>query len=192
MLYFTADIHADHQKMAELRGFQNISDMQEAIICSWNEIVTDKDDVIILGDVVMFPNNSLDQFFSVLRGRKSLVPGNHDHSKNLKYLSRWMTILPTLHTIKHKELTHLTGEQQVLSVALCHYPMLAWPGDVLAFGHLHGDAHRINKDMGLILDTLPALDVGWDVFQKPLLAQHFLSITAKRFNQNTHSDFMKQ
>ena len=51
----------------------------------YNEVVDDGDRVYILGDVA-FSSNDMRSFVSRLKGRKCLIPGNHEPVKMRKYL----------------------------------------------------------------------------------------------------------
>ena len=62
--------------------------MNEAIIERHNRKVSDKDDVYILGDIIVCPEEYLDEFMKNtvgrLKGRLHLIVGNHDY----KYLDK--------------------------------------------------------------------------------------------------------
>ena len=54
-IFVVSDLHLGHDKpfIYGARGFENVEDMNEAIIRNWNEVVDEEDDVCILGDLVM-------------------------------------------------------------------------------------------------------------------------------------------
>lgn len=58
--------------------------------------------------------------------------------------------------------------------------MLCWPGDALAYGHLHGDTHRTS--FGGIFKNMAAIDVGWDAQNIPLPASWFWNSARARVN----------
>jgi calcineurin-like phosphoesterase family protein len=65
-----------------------VLEMNEAIIRNWNAVVSDDDDVYILGDFGM-SSRSVEVILPRLKGRKHLILGNHDfphpaHSKGSK------------------------------------------------------------------------------------------------------------
>jgi calcineurin-like phosphoesterase family protein len=67
-----------------LRPWDDAEEMTEQMIEWYNELVDDKDRVYILGDVA-FSNRNMQASVSRLKGRKVLVPGNHDPVKMRKY-----------------------------------------------------------------------------------------------------------
>jgi calcineurin-like phosphoesterase family protein len=52
-LFFTADTHFFHRRLAEMRGFADISAMNEALVEEWNAVVAKNDRVYHLGDVAL-------------------------------------------------------------------------------------------------------------------------------------------
>ena len=79
--FFIADTHFDDDALRryEDRPFSNTSEMNEAIIDRWNRIVSDDDEVYLVGDV----GNT--EYISKLNGIKYLIKGNHDKLSNDEY-----------------------------------------------------------------------------------------------------------
>ena len=52
MIYFTADTHFCHSNIISIceRPFMNIIEMNNCLIDNWNSIVTNHDEIYILGD----------------------------------------------------------------------------------------------------------------------------------------------
>ena len=77
-IFIVSDLHLGHSKdfIYGARGFENVEDMNEAIIRKWNEVVDEEDDVYVLGDLVMGPEVNL-QMLRRLKGRLHIVRGNH-------------------------------------------------------------------------------------------------------------------
>ena len=69
-IFVVSDLHLGHSKdfIYGARGFENVEDMNEAIIRKWNEVVDEEDDVYVLGDLVMGPEANL-QMLRRLKGR---------------------------------------------------------------------------------------------------------------------------
>lgn len=77
MRFFTSDLHFGHRKVAELRGFDNVADHDDAIREHWSGRITDDDIVFVLGDVALSMTHGIDMLRG-LPGRKRLIAGNHD------------------------------------------------------------------------------------------------------------------
>ena len=78
--WYTADLHFGHTKLVErgYRPFGSVEEMNETLIETWNSVVADRDEVWVLGDFAMRPFDESLGCGLRLRGRKILVPGNHD------------------------------------------------------------------------------------------------------------------
>jgi len=85
MIYFTADTHFCHSNIIGscYRPFENVGEMNRALIDNWNNFVTARDEVYILGDFLYKgTGREANKILSQLKGRKYLIKGNHE-----KYLS---------------------------------------------------------------------------------------------------------
>lgn len=70
---------------SKVRPWDDADTMTEEMIQWYNEVVEDADRVYILGDVT-FSVAQMKKVVSRLKGRKVLVPGNHDPQKIKKYI----------------------------------------------------------------------------------------------------------
>lgn len=94
-IYFTSDFHFNHDRefIWRPRGFKSVEEMNETIIERYNEIVTNDDDVYILGDMMLGGAGALQdglKFIQQLNGKLHLVRGNHDTATRwdaFRYLS---------------------------------------------------------------------------------------------------------
>lgn len=68
----------------KLRPWDDANEMTEDMIRWYNEMVDDQDRVYILGDVAFSPAN-MKASVGRMKGRKVLVPGNHEPPKMRKY-----------------------------------------------------------------------------------------------------------
>lgn len=83
-IFFTADLHFGHSKMLDIldadgnkiRPWDNVEEMNEAIIESWNKTVNDGDKVYIVGDFSM--GRRYISSAMRLNGKLILIKGNHD------------------------------------------------------------------------------------------------------------------
>lgn len=93
MIYFTSDTHGNHTNMLEYadRPYKDILEMRKDFIKRWNSVVTEKDEVYILGDLWMghdgASTNTLHSFLNKVKGTKHLILGNHDEMKPYTYLN---------------------------------------------------------------------------------------------------------
>ena len=79
--WWTSDHHFGHENIIGYcaRPFANADAMNRAMVNRWNDTVSDKDEIWILGDLVLGQLTvNLSAHVSRLKGRKILVPGNHD------------------------------------------------------------------------------------------------------------------
>ena len=87
-----SDPHFYHQNICvftnsdggKLRPWDDAEKMTEEMIAWYNELVDDEDRVYILGDVA-FSAEKIRQSVGRMKGRKVLVPGNHEPPKMRKY-----------------------------------------------------------------------------------------------------------
>lgn len=69
---------------SKVRPWDDAETMTEEMIQWYNELVNDTDRVYILGDIA-FTNANMHRSVGRLKGRKVLVPGNHDPNKMRRY-----------------------------------------------------------------------------------------------------------
>lgn len=90
--FVCADMHLGHRGIVSFlrpdgskeRPWDNVEEMNEALITNWNSVVRPKDTVIVLGDFVI--NRSALPLAARLNGTKELVMGNHDTMRAEEYL----------------------------------------------------------------------------------------------------------
>lgn len=141
-VWFTSDLHFGHKRIAEFRKEVLSEEDNRAKICwDWEDLVTKRDDVYILGDVA-FTEETLDEVGS-LPGRKFLVRGNHDELDTQTYL---------------KYFTEVYGLKKYKEFWLSHAPI--HPNELRGKINLHGHVHyeSIRKPYNLIIDIKPELD----------------------------------
>lgn len=80
MRFFTADHHFGHANIIGYAGrpFDDVDKMADFFVRTWNEEVSDEDEVWVLGDVALGKLPDSLSLIELLQGRKVLVPGNHD------------------------------------------------------------------------------------------------------------------
>lgn len=143
--FFTADLHFCHEGILKsaARPFGSVDEMDRAMIASWNSVVTNRDEIFVVGDFAYRGGAERHQrIFDKLAGRKNLVQGNHDH----KHLPRgWASI-------SEIKILQLDGDK----IVLAHYPMREWPGFHTGAYHLFGHTHS------RVPGSARCLDVGVD------------------------------
>jgi calcineurin-like phosphoesterase family protein len=131
---------------ARYRG--DVAFMNESIIEEWNEIVTNRDTVYILGDVAFCNASDATKIMKRLNGRKILVEGNHD--KKLVKDEGFRKCFAEIHK-------YLDINYDGTKVVMFHYPIAEWDqmhrGSVHFHGHLHGGTSGMERyrcrDMGM-------------------------------------------
>ena len=80
MIYFISDTHFNHLNIIKYcnRPFNNVEEMNEAIIKNWNNIVSNEDTIYHLGDFALGTKESIIDIVNRLNGKKYLIRGNHD------------------------------------------------------------------------------------------------------------------
>ena len=180
MIYVTADLHFQHEKILEYqsnRKFSDIYHMDGWIIHEWNQIATDKDIIYILGDISFRGDPKITaNYLSRLNGHINIIPGNHDYNiskvldiyKGARVLKKHykdpFTILSALTKIKYKKYNFI----------MCHYPLESWEGQIRSFEkkvnqkqssiHLHGHQHGRNNTKAF------RMDIGLDATNNVLIS----------------------
>lgn len=159
MIFVTADLHMSHKNIIKHcnRPFNNVEEMDDMIIKNWNNRVSKKDTVYIVGDFTFRSSKHVREHVNALNGKIVLIEGNHDQ-KNPQ-IKEVFGICPQILTVKYYK----------QRIVLCHYQMANWAGkhrNVLPSWHLFGHSHGLtNPD---IIQPF-SMDIGVDVHEfKPL------------------------
>jgi len=135
-IWFTSDLHFGHDRefVWKARGFENVEDMNWAIVNRFNSKVQPEDTVYILGDLMLGDNAAGEHYLSQLNGKKIIILGNHDTSSRIKVYEKYADEIVYSKVIKYKK----------KSIYLSHYQTLTGNFDdnvghcVLNFhGHTH-------------------------------------------------------
>ena len=144
MIYFSADWHLGHTNIIRYcdRPFSSSEEMDDCIMSNTNSIMTDKDELYLLGDFTLLGTNVAIDYISRLNIKRIyIIPGSHDvrflgkKSERAAYVEQQTQgkakILPALLTLRHE------GQR----IVLCHYSMRSWDGSHHGSWHLHGHSH---------------------------------------------------
>lgn len=135
VIYYISDLHLGHENVIKMcaRPFADIEEMNEALIAAWNKRVHKDDTVYIVGDFANRSKIPPEEYLKRLKGKKYLIIGNHDRSwidgvDLSKYFIGWSSYA-VINTGRGK-------------ATLCHFPMLAFEGKFLIYGHMHNNTKR--------------------------------------------------
>ena len=161
-IFFTSDTHFGHRAVIDFcsRPFRSIEEMDEALVDSWNAVISPTDEVWHLGDFCWFERRAA-EYFERLKGRKHLIIGNHDHRKARRL--PWASI-QYAHKMKCGGIT----------IYLSHYPVVGFREDL----HFHGHQHNRTPC------RLPnQVDVGVDAWGMRPVSLHAAIAAAEAFEK---------
>jgi calcineurin-like phosphoesterase family protein len=190
-VWLTSDAHFGHAKefLFKPRGFSSVEEHDVAVLAIINELVQPDDYLIFAGDFCL--NTTLDSFKSYCAriSCRNIIfcAGNHNNPwwkfyKELVkekygeeievYPFRWQNII-------------FVGESVDMvvdgySFHISHFPKLIWDkshhGRAMGCGHSHGSCLKTlpNHEAGKIVD------LGWDVFGRPIELEEFKKIMDKK------------
>ena len=139
-IFLTSDLHFGHSKdfLWSPRGFQSSEEHDENIIKKYNSIITNEDDVYILGDLMLGDNDDGMKKLEQLNGNLYIVLGNHDTPTRVEKYKNYSKVKSVLYAdvIKFKKWTFY----------LSHCPMIvSYEGDESKLWSLHGHTHSKDK-----------------------------------------------
>lgn len=160
MKYYISDPHFYHRYCEDMdhRGFSTLFEMHEYMISQWNKRVTDDDDVFVIGDFSFGNGRETWNVLSRLKGRITLVEGNHDgfYLDDREFTDTFENVA-VYYEIRD-------GSREVI---LCHYPMPFYnhqyrldrqgnPETYMLYGHIHNtfDEYYLSK----VIDKLSEVE----------------------------------
>lgn len=135
-IFLISDTHFSHKGIVNFlradgvtkeRPWNNIEEMDEALVKNWNSVVSPKDKVYHLGDVCI--NRSALKILSRLNGEKRLIKGNHDVFRVEEY-AEYFKDIRAVHTLNEFILSHIPLHPT--------HVMERWKGNI--HGHLHSSS----------------------------------------------------
>jgi len=175
MIFYIADTHLDHPDIlkwcAPTRGhYKDVDEMNADIVKVWNETVSKKDEVRIIGDFA-FKNHR--KWSNLLNGKKFLCLGNHDGMPLEAIVGLSGSIdADTQKTLQQfrKVATQVECTANRQRMIMNHYPLKTWEDAYSGAWCLHGHVHgRMRESLpGQVDSRYLYLDVGWDVHGKPI------------------------
>ena len=134
-VFLIADTHFGHANIckfvnydgSKVRPWENVEEMDEAMVERWNLVVRPFDKVYHLGDVAIAKRSLVT--LSRLNGKKVLIRGNHDIF-NLKDYTPYFYDIRGSHKLNNFVLSHIPVHPATITNRWC-------AGNV--HGHLHGN-----------------------------------------------------
>lgn len=151
-VFFTSDLHINHDRdfIYAPRGFKSVFESDETLIKNWNSVVTDQDEVFVLGDFCLGADlDYVRKVVSRLHGKIHLYVGNHDSRAKLRlyreefsdvmdvcqpdyweyggytfYLSHYRTDTFNYHTDRNKQVYNLSGHTHQATKFYDNYPLV--------------------------------------------------------------------
>lgn len=130
--FYISDLHFGHANIMAFdhRPFKSVSEMNAEMIRRWNSVVTNEDQVYIVGDFHWGKEDEWIEVLEQLNGQKFLILGNHDITP-----SRARKLFADIK--QYKEI-----EDNGRKVVLCHYPIPCFKNHFYGWYHLYGHVHR--------------------------------------------------
>jgi calcineurin-like phosphoesterase family protein len=121
-----SDPHFYHENMAKKRNFSSAEEMNEHIIKKWNQVVSKRDGVYLLGDITMEKKKY--EILSRLNGIINVVLGNHDQRQHVREMLEYVNGVAGMIDYKGKV---------ILSHCPIHPSQLEFRYGVNIHGHVH-------------------------------------------------------
>ncbi len=165
-LFAIADTHLSFGTNKPMDTFEGWKNYTEKLEKNWNKLVSDKDTVVIAGDIswaMNFDELKADfQFIDNLNGNKIIIKGNHDYWWNTMSKMNAFIEENNFNSIKilHNNSASLDSAECEEKIVFLHYPPLTTNTtceEIIAllneygiskccYGHLHGDAAKYAID----------------------------------------------
>lgn len=151
MIYFTSDLHLDHENILTLatRPFESIEDMNAHLIEEINRVVGRRDTLVLAGDIGW-------KSWSKYRPRLKVktihyVQGNHDKKSYDQYFtSAGLGRMVKIGTAKHQ-------------CWVSHYPHIFWPASHHGSFHVYGHCHAQRESyLDAFWPERRSMDIGVD------------------------------
>lgn len=148
--WVTSDHHFGHANIIlhANRPYEDVGEMDEALIGRWNSVVGESDIVYHLGDFCLGSAIQAGDYLRKLNGNVIMLsyPWHHD-----KWLKRKVSPVEGIYVLETLARIKFDGPMAVfkyrdMPVHMCHYPLWSWDkkhyGAVHIHGHIHGSDWR--------------------------------------------------
>ena len=139
-IWLTSDLHFGHDRefVWGARGFEDVEEMNVAIVQRFNSVISPEDTLYILGDVMLGDNEAGIDCLKRINGKKIFIRGNHDTNARVELLKNF-----TEEEIKWADMIKYKKK----NIYLSHHPTI-----VTNVGELHnlilnfyGHTHQIEN-----------------------------------------------
>ena len=137
--FFVSDTHFSHSNVIGYcnRPFNDVTEMNAAMIARWNAVVTPDDTVYHLGDFAFGPYHNIQTILSQLNGKIILVKGNHDRSVSAMLRAGFADVVKSCSLeidgtklfLSHKPIAdapHLQEQIEAADIHLCGHVHTRW------------------------------------------------------------------
>jgi calcineurin-like phosphoesterase family protein len=168
-VYLISDTHFGQENIcsflkddgSKVRPWDNVKDMDEALIQNWNDIVKPEDKIYHLGDVVFHKKDLV--ILEKLNGHKVLIRGNHDIF-DLKEYAKYFKDIRGSHKLDKYLLSHIPIHPDSLA---------RWCGGNI-HGHLHSNKIMDNRYLNVCVE--------WTDFKPILLEEAFYRLEKQKIS----------
>lgn len=153
--FFTSDTHYDHANVIKhaKRPFQDVHEMNQALIDNWNRVVSPQDHVYHLGDFTFSSKRErIVELLGQLNGSIHVIWGNHDKVAVKLHGKEPFDKLASASYYKEIEV-------QGQKIVLMHYGMRVWNKSHYGSWHLYGHSHATLSPHGRSVDV--GVDSHW-------------------------------
>jgi calcineurin-like phosphoesterase family protein len=176
--FYAADLHINHLKVANIRGFATPEEWNKALLANWNAVVRPDDRVWLPGDITVGRMELAWGWLDALHGEKHLITGNHDqvfpgHRDSYQHQREWLAHFASVQPFTRRR---LEGQDVMCS----HFPYsgdhptterytqyrLADEGLSLIHGHTHS-TEKVSRSVNGTLQICVSLDA-WGLKPAPL------------------------
>ena len=127
-VFFTSDLHLGHKNLSERIRNMTVEESDNLIISNWNKIITKRDIIYVLGDLVMEKYSLIENYIKQLKGNIIIIGGNHD---DLRCCKEYMRLgIPTLGCLEYK------------GYVCTHIPVAITEVKNMYRGNIHGHLHK--------------------------------------------------
>lgn len=148
-LFFISDTHFGHSNIIKYsqRPYENVMEMNAALIKNWNAMVKPNDTIWHLGDFAFMPFPAFKNVLRQLNGNINFVFGNHDKMIDQNYDE--ILDQGKIRSIQSYAEVKVAGKM----IVLFHYGQRVWNKSHHSSIHLYGHSHGSLPPHGLSVDV---------------------------------------